>query len=1165
MPSKARVEISTSRLRGLFGLLLGTLIVAPAIVGAAPPKGPAKASRSTQAADPQPEAQPVDFNREVRPILSENCFTCHGFDANARKAGLRLDVQEEAFKPAASGKPALVPGKPQASELMRRVTARNGLVMPPASSGKQLKPEQVATLRRWIAQGARYSQHWAFVPPKAPALPSVKNKAWPINPIDHFVLARLEKEGLSPSPAADRNTLIRRVTLDLTGLPPTPEEVDQFLNDKMPGAYERVVDRLLASPRYGERMALKWLDLARYADTHGYHIDSHRDMWPWRNWVIDAYNRNLPYDQFIVQQIAGDLLPNATLDQKIATGFNRNHPINFEGGAIAEEYQTAYVVDRVDTTATAFMGLTMKCAQCHDHKYEPLTQKEFYRFYAYFNSIDERGLDGQKGNAVPFIKTPTPEQQAQLESYDKKIAQTDGAMKARAAEAAEAQAGWETATLASLDSSPVVSAGLVAQYGLDEMNGEQVRATELAPGINSPHARGGEPEAGTILSRMDEGVPTPVGGKAQRAGTIRGKPAWTRGKFGGALDFDGDTYVDLGDVLRFERTDKFSYGAWVSPAATGALTVLSRMDDGAAFRGWDLYLAEGKAYVHLIHEWDKNAIRVNTKTALELNKWHHLFVTYDGSSKAGGVRIYVDGKPAELDLTHNNLTGPIVTPKPAHIGRRNPGALFRGLIDEVRVYDRELSAAEVAQLAGFDAIRQILITAAEQRTPQQKETLARYYLENHDEPYRKLMAEAADSRKKRTDLDNSIPTTMVMQELEKPRDTSILIRGQYDKKGEKVTPGTPAILPPLPQDSPPNRLALARWLVDPSHPLTARVAANRYWEMYFGTGLVKTAENFGIQGERPSHPELLDWLACYFVTGDRGQAGYPLRGWRVGEKAVSSPSPNPHPPSPNPWDVKAMQRLIVTSATYRQSSALRNRQSRASNPQSAIRNPHLIDPENRLLARGPRFRLPAEFVRDQALAVSGLLAEKLGGPSVRPYQPPGLWEDIAFGGGFTAQKYEQDHGEALYRRSMYTFWKRTCPPPSLQTFDAPEREVCMVRRSVTNTPLQALVLMNDTAFVEAARKFAERLMNSRAGSSRDRVVYAYRLALVRSPKEHEIRVLLGVYDQQLAHFRADKPAAEKLLSVGESKRDEKLDAAELAAWTSVANVIFNLDEMITKN
>jgi hypothetical protein len=1101
-------------------LLAIPLLAAAVALPAAPPRRPAPAPEKTASAGT------IDYDRDIRPVISDTCFKCHGFDDHQRQAGLRLDTRAGAYGKLASGRVAIVPGKPDASEAIQRMEDAGPLHMPPVGSGKKVTPAQIALFKRWIAQGAQYKEHWAFLPPKRPALPVVKNTAWVRNPIDRFILARLEKEGLKPSPEADRATLLRRVSFDLTGLPPTPKDLDAFLADKSPDAYEKQVDRLLASVHYGERMAVAWLDLARYADTHGYHIDSQRDMWRWREWVINAYNQNKPYDQFTIEQLAGDLLPNATMDQRLATGFNRNHPIDFEGGAIPEEYQAAYIFDRIDTTATTFMGLTMRCAQCHTHKYDPITQKDYYRFYALFNNIAENGLDGQKGNAVPFLKVPTADQQAKLDEAGKRVASVEQAVKARAAEAAPALAAWETRMRAKGAAEAPVSAGLLANYALDETAGAELREAQAR----------------------------------QPAAAIKGKAEFAPGKFGNALKLDGATYAEIGQGVAFERTDKFSYGAWINPSDNGAMTVVSRMDDGNKFRGWDLYLGDRKAFVHMIHEWEGNAIRVNTKAQLDLNKWTHLFVTYDGSGKAKGVKIYINGKPAELEITHDSLTDSIKTPVAARIGSRNGNAFFRGSIDDVRIYNRELSPAEVEQLAGYDAVRELLAIAPEKLTAGQKQTLLTTYLATEDPAYQKLSADLADARKKYADLDAAIPTSMVMQEMAKPRDTFMLVRGQYDKKGEKVEPGLPEFLTQnmdpaetdrvraaaAESDAPPaaaarkpsgvrtasqidsvkppvqprlTRLDLAKWLVRPDHPLTARVAVNRYWQTVFGIGLVKTAEDFGTQGERPSHPELLDWLATEFV--------------RTG------------------WNTKAMMRLLVTSATYRQSSRI--------TPAMAER-----DPENRLLERGPRSRLQAEFVRDQALAISGLLVDKVGGPSVKPYQPAGLWEEIAFGGGFSAQTYVQDHGEDLYRRSMYTFWKRTVPPPSLQVFDAPEREFCVVRRSVTNTPLQALVLMNDPCYVEAARKLAERLMTEGGATPEQHIAYAYGLALLRQPKPKESKVLLGYYQQELAVYQKDNAAALKLLSVGESKRNAALPVPELAAWTSVANLVLNMDEVITK-
>jgi hypothetical protein len=776
----------------------------------------------------------IDFARQIRPILSDNCFLCHGPDEKERKAKLRLDLKENALGPLRGGGRAIVPGRPKESGVLQRILADDPSErMPPARSGKKLTGPQIELLKEWIEQGAAWSEHWSFVPPQRAALPKPSRQGWARNAVDHFILARLEKEGLQPAPEADRPTLIRRLTLDLTGLPPTLAEIDAFLADRTAGAYDRVVDRLLADPHYGERLAVDWLDAARFADTHGYHIDSGRDMSHWRDYVINAFNANLPFDRFTVEQLAGDLLPGATVAQKVASGFNRNHMINFEGGAIPQEYHNAYIVDRVNTTATVWLGLTIACAQCHDHKYDPISQKEFYQLYAFFHNVPENGLDGAKGNAAPVLKEPTPEQQRELAKFD-----------------------------------------------------EALRAVEQK------------------LAAPNQGS------------------------------------------------------------------------------------AEG------------------------------------------------------------------------------------------------------------------------------------------------LKAEAARLRKARADLDRRIPTTMVMQEMSPPRDTYILQRGEYDKKGAKVSAGVPSTLSAFSKDAPHNRLGLARWLVDPNQPLTARVIVNRYWQMLFGTGLVKTAEDFGAQGEPPSHPELLDWLAVEFMTPSPGPLG-------TGAKQN--------------WSVRDLIRLIVTSATYRQSAKL---------------SPSLLarDPDNRLLARGPRLRLQAEFIRDQALAISGLLNRDIGGASVAPYQPAGLWQELASRGdskNWSAQFFVQSHGKDLYRRTMYTFWKRTSPPPQLVTFDAPDRETCTVRRGRTNTPLQALVLMNDPTYVEASRKFAERLLKEATGVD-ERLQLAFRLATARLPSVREMSILRQVLDRQMVKYQGDKSAALELLAIGEAGRDGRLPPTELAAWTMVASVILNLDETVTK-
>ena len=1032
------------------------------------------------------EDEPIVFNRDVRPLLSDNCYACHGPDEKQREAGLRLDTRAGALAELESGGFALVPGDRAKSKLHERITAADADErMPPLESGKSLSPAEIELLATWIDQGAPWQVHWSLLKPERPAPPAVQHEQRVRNEIDRFIFAELESRGLKPAPEADRRTLIRRLSFDLTGLPPTIAEVRAFLADQEPGAYERLVNRLLASPRYGERMAMEWLDAARYADTHGYHIDSHRDMWPWRDWLIEAINDNLPYDQFVVQQLAGDLLPGATLKQKVATGFSRNHVINFEGGAIPEEYRVQYVADRVETTSTLFLGLTIGCARCHDHKFDPISQREYYRFFAFFNTVPEKGLDGRKGNAVPRIKAPKPAQSAQMEEYAREISALEKSLQDRKQQADAGLAAWEQRQLDGKVELPEPPDDMLMHLPLDEGQGAEV------------------------TDAKDD----------DRRGKIHGTPRWAAGHHAGGLKFDGNTFVDLGDTANFDRDQEFSYGAWVFAKAGDEMAVIARLDDTETRRGYDLVLDQGVVAAHLSYRWPDSAIRVETKQRLARRRWHHVMVTYDGSNKAAGLRIYVDGKRQQTEATHDALKGTIKTTKPLYLGRRNSHAPFRGRLDDVRIYQRELSAVEVALIARVNPVEQILAVAPQSRSDEQQTALADYYVEYHDAEYRPLWATVRKLRKARTALDLAIPTTMVMQEMDKPRETFMLDRGQYNQPGEKVTAGVPSSLPPLADGAPPNRLGLAKWLVDPAHPLAARVTVNRYWQMVFGTGIVKTAEDFGSQGERPSHPKLLDWLATEFVRSG--------------------------------WDVAHMQRLIVTSAAYRQTSRV---------------TPELLqrDPENRLLARGPRFRLSAEMIRDNALAIGGLLGDKIGGPSVKPYQPAGLWEEVAYGGPvYSAQTYEQDHGRALYRRSMYTFWKRSCPPPSLQTFDAPEREFCTVRRSRTNTPLQALVLMNDPTYVEASRVFAERIMTEGGSDPVSRIELAVEMAIARPPTPQETEILLGVLERHIADYRRDKQAALALLSVGERKRNEQLDVSELAAWTTIASMIFNLDESIT--
>ncbi|WP_321474638.1 DUF1553 domain-containing protein [uncultured Paludibaculum sp.] len=1021
-------------------------------------------------------AKPVDFDREVRPILSDKCFKCHGPDEQTRKAGLRFDDRESAF-----GKGVITPGNSAESKLYKRVShEKKGMRMPPPTSGMTLNENEIALIKRWIDEGAKWETHWAYQAPKHPTPPVTKRKNWARNPIDSFLLAKLESEGLPPSPEAARSTLIRRVTFDLTGLPPTPAEVAAFLKDKSPDAYEKVVDRLLASPRYGERMAMQWLDLARYADTHGYHIDSHRDMWPWRDWVISAFNRNLPFDQFTLWQLAGDLLPNATREQRVATGFNRNHMINFEGGAIPEEYQAEYVADRVETTSNVWMGTTLGCAKCHDHKYDPIRQKDFYRFGAFFNTLNEKGLDGQKGNAEPLLELPD-------ETQGRQLAELKQTLQARMDQLPPedlmvAQWAWEKA---SFDNANPVSPteGLRAWYELDG------NLTDI-----SGHFRNGRVLKGDIVYAG--------GGPVNRA-----------------ADIDASTQIRWpAGVL--EPGKPFTLAFWFRIGRQKESKMFQQLEGQKGFEvgfGSPETLPRLRRGHHLEVRWfdgPAKEYQVRSDEWIEQGRLYHAAVVSDGKQ----VSLFLDGEPTKLIVEKQTLPGPVEVDGPIDLNNTATGCFFRGRLDDLRVYGQALRPEQAEQLA-LEYPAQVLLATPGKRSRDQYSRLRQYYLTKvAPADWRGAYAEFKKLSEQKELLEEQIPTTMVMAEAAKPRDTYLLGRGDYTNKVEKVTPGVPAMLPPLPAGAKADRLALAQWLVNPNHPLTARVAVNRYWQMYFGTGIVKTSEDFGSQGEPPVHPELLDWLATEFI--------------RTG------------------WDVKGMQRLIVTSAAYRQSSKVT----------PAL---HEKDPENRLLARGPRFRLQAEMIRDNALAVSGLLKEKVGGPSVLPYQPAGLWEELAFGEAFSAQEYKQDHGDKLYRRSMYTFWKRTVPPASLNTFDAPDREKCTARRAVTNTPLQALVTLNDPTYVEAARNLAQELLG-KPETDDQRLRDAFQQVTARPPSKEELQVLRASLRGEMATYKQNKANAEDLLKIGESAVNRKVEPATLAAWTNLCTVLLNLDETITK-
>jgi hypothetical protein len=1031
----------------------------------------------------------VDYARDVLPILSDACYHCHGPDEKARKASLRFDTREGAFR-LKDGKSVIVPGKATESELVRRINSKDpDEMMPPDDGVRKLSADQVNTLTKWVEQGAAWGVHWAFIAPKREDEPkSATNPSWSRNFIDGYVLARLEKEKLNPSAEADRSTLIRRVTFDLTGLPPTPAEVDAFVNDTAPNAYEKVVDRLLASPRYGERMAVDWLDLARFADTHGYQFDRERPTWPYRDWVIKAFNENLPFDQFAIWQLAGDLLPKPTKEQRLATAFNRLHMQNEEGGIVEEEFRVAYVIDRVTTMGTAFLGLTFECSRCHDHKYDPITQRDFYSLFSMFQNIDESGQTSYftGSTPVPTMLLSTAEQDAKLAELNALIAAKVKQLSERRSDLATAQAFDKWLALRG-NTPPAQLPGLTAAYDFDEI------------------------KDGKIANRVDAAYP----GKAVENPTIVSDNG-TVAKLGGD---NGFTFKDIGT---FSRADAFSIGICIQPSELSPRQVVvhhSRAPIDAGSRGYELLLENGHVAFGLHHMWPGNALKVVTRRAVEVNDRTHVVVTYDGSSKAAGVRIYLDGEPAELNVVRDGLWKEILydggEPETA-VGFRFRDSGFRGgFVDDFQIYNRALTPLEAAQLAGKANLASAWATHADQLSVNDRAGLFDYYFANVDPTARKLDNELNKLRRAQSTTINPIPEMMVMKEMDHPKPAFILKRGAYDAPGEPVSADTPHFLPPLKPGQPHNRLGLARWLTSPENPLTARVTVNRFWQQMFGRGIVETSDNFGKQGAQPTHPELLDALARSFVDDMH-------------------------------WDVKRLLKTIAMSATYRQSSKA---------------SPELLqlDIANHLLARGPAQRLSAEMLRDQALSLSGLLVEQLGGPSVRPYQPDGLW-DVAMG----RPQYGQGHGPDLYRRSMYTFWKRTVPPPAMVAFDAADRSYCTARRQSTSTPLQALVLLNDPQVVEAARFISQRTLKEGGSNPEQRLAWVFRLILGRPASEKELVVLKQMWAEQRELLSSDSQASAKLLTVGESKTDPSLDKNDVAAGTVIALALLNHDGAVMR-
>lgn len=1066
----------------------------------------------------------VDFNREIRPILADKCFACHGPDAVNKKIKLRLDSESAATADLGGGRRAVVAGQPEKSEMVRRITADDEFErMPPTHSGRQLTKPEIELLTLWIKQGAKWQGHWAFLPPKRPEFPTVKQEAWIRNPIDRFVLARLEREGLTPSPEADRATLLRRVSLDLTGLPPTPAELDAFLADPSPNAYEKVIDRLLASPRYGERMASRWLDAARYADTNGYQIDGERSMWRYRDWVIAAFNRNMPFDQFMIEQLAGDLLPSPTLDQKIATAFNRNHRGNSEDGIVPEEYAVEYVVDRVDTTSTVFLGLTMGCARCHNHKFDPIQQREYYQLFAYFNSIPEDGRANNFGNSAPWVVAPTREQQAELKRIDRRIAMTERSLAASARLHLPAERRWERALKPGNHTQWFPGDNLVVYHPLTE---------NAAPVINKIER--------IDFAKPEEKIETKPPLMPYKVGFKNGEPQYVEAPTGQGVAFDGRIYYDAGRTADFnfrdrlkDYKDQFALSIWFYAESDQSGALITHMQDALSEkegnlpknRGYGLFLIDGKLHFNVVGVWADDSYRIETADRVSLKQWHHVLAVCDSTEQYEKSWIYLDGKRVPLKVNNSRLfrTFGDTTASLRIGGGAGPDYRFKGKLSEARVYQGRPDDDQIAILACPESLEQIAAIPPVKRTQGQRLKLRRAFweaaappaLRAHWNQNQKLKAE-------RLRLEAVLPTVMVMEESPEARPAFLLRRGAYDLKGESVVRGVPGALHPLAAGLPNNRLGLARWLASPENPLTSRVTVNRFWQMLFGTGIVKTAEDFGVQDEQPSHPELLDWLALEFQR--------------------------PATPQSKAWDVKALLKTIVMSASYRQAS---------------LESPSLLqrDPENRLLARGPRMRLSAEIIRDQALFDSGLLVEKFGGPSVRPYQPAGLFKDMVFS---NMTRYEQSEGDGLWRRSLYTFWKRTIMPPSMQVFDASAREACTVREVRTNTPLQALNLMNDVTYLEAARMLAVRMMREGGARPEERIAWAFRVLTARPPDEGERRILTEHVRSELARFAKQPETAAQFLTVGEKRIDGKIDPVELAAYAATASLMLNLDEVITK-
>ena len=1021
-----------------------------------------------------PGGQRVSFNRDVRPILSDRCFACHGPDDAKRESGLRLDRAADATAELSGGTRAIVPGKPDESELLARISSTDpDVVMPPPHLGKPVTPAEAAILRRWIEEGAEYQGHWAFTRVERPEVPAVRDAAWCRGPIDRFVLARLERAELSPNPEADRETLARRLALDLTGLPPLPADIDAFVADPAADAYEQYVEKLLASEHFGERMALEWLDAARYADSNGFQADTSRSNWPWRDWVIRAFNANMRFDEFTVKQLAGDMLPSATRDDIVATGFNRNHRLNGEGGLIAEEWLVETIIDRVETTGQTWLGLTVGCCRCHDHKYDPITQREFFSLYAFFNSVAEKGILAENrggGNSDPVLRLPDTRQEDELSRLRRVVDDATAAVRAEEAQVEPLAAAWAESVRSLL--------------------GDSASAWEPLEPLEIRSA------GGATFRRLDDGSWIAEGADPP-SDTYEIEAALPEGTFGGLR-------IEVIPDPSFAGEGGFARGGNGNVVVTTVEAEIEKPDGSVEkvdlSRAAADYSQEGYDGAGVLPEKSKKK-RKNKPKGWALN----------GHSKEPALRVprrLAVMASRRLDVDENSRV----------VFRIRQESFDQHSIGRFRI---AYSQADPSLLAvdGFGLAGKVLAAVeapAEKRTKEQAAVLVKIYRTNVDGPIRRAEAARDAAAKSLSEFDESLPSAMVMRE-GTVRDSFVLIRGEYDKPGERVTAAVPAFLPPLPAGVKPDRLALANWIVSRDHPLTSRVWVNRQWERFFGTGLVKTSENLGSQAEYPSHPELLDWLAAEFMeTG---------------------------------WDMKGVIRAVVTSTAYRQSATVA--------PEALV-----TDPENRFLARGPRIRLTGEIVRDQALAAAGLLVPTVGGPSVRPWMPDGIWDETSVYGDLRGYKPDTDTGR--YRRSLYTIWKRTAAPPTMLLFDAPNREICTVKRSRTNTPLQALALLNETTFIEAAHGLAGRMLDEGGASTADRITHGFRLALGRRPDPVELATLVAGFESDLARFAAATDDAATYAAVGLVRKPDGTTDAEFAAASLAANVILNLDEFVMR-